>query len=507
MIEASLPTLSLALLDQLRQRPPENVDLPPVSILSAPETVLQIGSGGFLRGFVEDFLQTANSTGDLCGRVASVQRKPDRRQEIFARQNGLYTLVLRGLQDGRPAEVKRIVASTSRLLSAEIDWQKVIAAVRQPSVRTIVSNVTEAGLTLDPADTPTATPPVGYAGKLTQLLWERWRTNKDAVRDLAVVPCELAEDNGSAVRKLIAEQADAWNLPPEFSAWVAASVHFANTLVDRIVIGSPSPESLETEWRALGYRDDLIVGGELFALFALQADEFVRKHFPLDRASPSVRFVADLLPYRRRKVRILNGPHTILAAIGRLLGLKTVLAAMEHHQLGRFIRQTIFQEVIPAMDGDEELQVMQYACEIIERFRNPFLEHQLLSICLNCSTKTGIRLFPTVRDYMKRRGSLPQRLLFGLAAVMLVSRDPDVQDTHAEQIGEMWRAVVYESPGSMLAFVENVLASQVNWSHEEIDVKSVAPPVAGFLVEVHDRGLRAVMESHFGDRAREETTA
>ena len=493
----SLPSLSRALLDGLSGRP-ANVDLPPAAILSAPETILQIGSGGFLRGFVEDFLQLANTAGDLAGRVVSIQRKPDRRSEAFARQDGLYTLILRGVENGRLTEVRRIIASISRFLNAETQWNLVIAMAVQPSTRVIVSNVTEAGLVLGPSDAPSDKPPHSFPGKLTQLLWERWRAAGTSDTDLAVVPCELIENNGSLVRKLVAEQAHAWNLPPAFSAWLGVSVHFANTLVDRIVVGPPAPERLETEWHALGYRDDLIVCAEPFALFTLEADEFVQKHLPIDRASPGVRFVADLTPYRIRKVRILNGPHTILAALGRLLGLKTVREAIEDPQLGRFIENAIFQEVIPAMALDQEVQNVQYACEILARFRNPSIEHQLVSICLNCSTKVGTRVFPSIRDCMARRGVVPRRLLIGLAAVMSVLRDPDVQDTHAEEVRERWERVDCHSPDSVLAFVQGVLAKQMEWSREEIDLRAVAPHVAGFLVEIREQGLRPVMESCFG---------
>ena len=164
----SLPTLSRSLLDEVRRRGLANIDLPPANILSAPETILQIGSGAFLRGFVEDFLQLAYSSGDLAGRVVSVQRKADRRSEVLARQDGLYTLILRGIENGRRTEVRRIIASISRCLSAEAEWDKVIAMAVRPSTRVIVSNVTETGYALGPSDTPIDKPPLSFPGKLTQ---------------------------------------------------------------------------------------------------------------------------------------------------------------------------------------------------------------------------------------------------------------------------------------------------------------------------------------------------
>ncbi|HTW58883.1 MAG TPA: tagaturonate reductase [Terriglobales bacterium] len=471
--------------------------MPAASLLSAPETILQIGSGAFLKGFVEDFVQLASIAGNPVGRVVSVQRKSDHRSAAFLRQDGLYTLILRGLENGQPVERKRIITSISRSLSADTEWNKVIAMAVRPSTRVIVSNVTESGLALGASDTPADQPPLSFPGKLTQLLHERWQSSGGHDADVAVVPCELVENNGSMLRKLIDEQARAWNLPPAFSDWLQSSVHFANTLVDRIVTGPPPLERLEAEWQALGYRDDLIVCAEPFALFVLEADEFVRRNFPNGKASPAIRFVDDLTPYRVRKVRILNGSHTMLAAIGRLLGLRTVREGIDDRLLGKFVESAIFQEMIPATEPSEEAESRQYAGETLVRFRNPFIEHSLGSICSNCSTKVGTRLFPAIRSFMERRGEVPRRLLFGVAAVILLLRDSDVEDTHLALMREMWAGAGDESPDSTLAFAKKILAKQVEWSREQIDLQTIAPEVARFLTKIREQGLRATMESSF----------
>jgi tagaturonate reductase len=507
----SLPALSQSLLDELRERNPANISaellanqsaniqLPTAKMFGTPETILQIGSGAFLRGFVEDFVQLANIAGGPVGRVVSVQRKSDHRSAAFLRQDGLYTLILRGLENGGPAERKRIIASISRSLSADTEWKKVIAMAVRPSTRVIVSNVTESGFALGASETPADHPPLSFPGKLTQLLRERWQSSGGHDADVAIVPCELVENNGSMLRKLIDEQAQAWNLPAAFSDWLRSSVHFANTLVDRIVVGPPPPGKLEAEWQALGYRDDLIVCAEPFALFALEADEFVRQHFPNIEASPGIRFVDDLTPYRVRKVRILNGSHTILAAIGRLLGLRTVREAIDDHQLGKLVENTIFQEMIPAAELGEEVESRRYAREVQARFRNSFIEHSLVSICSNCSTKVGTRLFPAIRSYMEQRRVVPRRLLFGVAAVMILLRESDAEDAHLEFIREAWarvgdQSVDDQSPDSVLAFVQRILAKQVEWSREDIDLRAIAPEIARILTKIREQGLRVAME-------------
>lgn len=498
----SLPALSRPVLDGLHRRTPASaaptIELPPVDILNAPETILQIGSGAFLRGFVEDFLQLADVAGDHVGRVVAVQRKPDHRSAAFTRQDGLYTLILRGIENGQPTERKRIIASISDSLSAETEWNQVIAAAVRPSTRVIVSNVTETGLALGPSDAISDHPPLGFPGKLTQLLHKRWQASDGQNADVAIIPCELVENNGVVLRNLIDEQAHAWNLPSTFTHWLRSSAHFANTLVDRIVAGPPPPEKLEAEWQALGYRDDLIVCAEPFALFALEGDEFVRKHFPITKASPGIRFVDDLTPYRVRKVQILNGSHTALAAIGGLLGLKTVREAIDDPQLGPFIEGAIFQEVLPAIELGDEAESVHYARETLARFRNPSIEHSLVSICLNCSTKVGSRLFPTIRNFTERRATLPRRLLFDVAAVILLLRGSDVEDAHLAVIRELWASVDYESSDSVLTLVHEILTKQVEWSREPIDVQAIAPQVVEFLMKIRTHGLRATMESSFG---------
>jgi tagaturonate reductase len=467
----------------------------------APERILQFGSGNFLRGFIEDFVQASNTAGHFSGRVVSVQRKRDYRFEASRRQDGLYTLVLRGEQGGRLCEIKRIIASVSRNLSAEDEWEKITAVAVNPLTRVIVTNVTEAGLALEVSDRPWSVPQ-GFPGRLARLLWERWKSARGRDADIAIVPCELIENNGSVVRDLLLKQAAIWNLEPAFSEWARKSVHYANTLVDRIVVGTPARNALEGEWTTLGYRDDLLNCAEPFYLFVLEADEFIRQHLPLDGASPNVRFVEDLTPYRLQKLRILNGPHTVLAAVGRLLGLQTVREAVGDPHLGPFIEELILTEIIQTLALPPETSRL-YASEVLERFRNPFVEHKLLAICLNCSTKIGVRLFPSLREYVAQKGTVPNRLTFGLAAVTMVLLDSEVNDTHAEHIRERWTQVTPGSRESLTRFARDVLENYAAWSNEEIPVDAIAPRLGDLVGSLSQRGARSVLEewSSAGERS------
>ena len=493
----SLPYLSLRTLGGLRRQYPNGLELPPEPLLTAPETILQLGWGKFMRGFAPDFVQLANQDERFAGRILSVQRHSDQRAEASARQNAVYTLILRGIEHGRIREVKRIIASVSRLLVAEEDWDKVIAAVSKPSLRVIISNATETGLTLDVRDRLEAKPPNSFPGKLTQLLFERWRANGGNDCDIAVIPTELVLNNGPLVAGLILEQARAWNLDRAFFDWAENSVHVASTLVDRIVVGTPREELLAEECEALGYRDDLLTCGETFYLWAMTADEFIRCHFPMHLACPNVRFVDDLAPFRRRKLRLLNGPQMVLATLGTLLGFRIIRQVVEDSQMGPFTQQTVWREIVPAMGEPEGAVNIEYAQECLERIGNPHIEHRLQGIRVDLTAKNSIRLFPSVQDFLTRRGELPGRLLLTLAATLEIVLRGELEDAHAGYIIGRWPPAGRQSPEAVLAFTREALGHLADETHEPLDVETVAPAVRDVLLEIRNEGLRAVLARRY----------
>jgi tagaturonate reductase len=494
---ASLPILSLPLLPELRERN-DGLEMPPPSLLQAPETILQLGFGKFMRGYVPDFVQVANLDGRYRGRVLSVQRRADHRSEAARRQDGLYTLILRGLEGGRVKEVKRLMGSVSRLLVAEQQWEEVVEATRNPALRVILSNATETGLTIDSADRLDARPPHGFPGKLTQLLFERWRATAGNDVDIAVIPTELVLNNGPLVHGLILEQAGAWNLEPAFLRWAQTSVHVASTLVDRIVVGTPREDLLAEECAALGYRDDLLTCGETFYLLALTADEFTERHFPMHLTSPNVRYVDDLAPFRWRKLRLLNGPQMVLATLGTLLDYRLIRDVVIDAQVSPFTQQTVWQEIIPAMGPEEEALNADYARECLERIGNPHIEHRLQGIRVDLTAKNSIRLIPSIRDYLARMSDLPGRLLLTLAATLEVVVRGGLEDAHAGFILERWKAAGPHSADTLLRFTREALAHLSEATHEPLDVEPVAPEVRDLLTEIRAQGLRAVLARRYG---------
>ncbi|HLV86259.1 MAG TPA: tagaturonate reductase [Candidatus Sulfotelmatobacter sp.] len=474
------------------------IEVPPSSSLDAPETILQLGFGKFLRGFTPDFVQLANAAGHYRGRILAVQRESDYRSAAAQKQGGLYTLILRGLENGSQIETKRVIGSVSRLVPANHGWEEIKAAVRRRSLRVVVTNATETGLRLDSTERADAQPPRSFAGKLTRLLYERWLATQGEDADIAVIPTELVLDNGAVVHRLLVEQAQAWRLDDGFVDWLRASVHVASTLVDRIVVGTPGEQVLREECAAVGYHDELLTCGEPYYLFAIQADEFTRHHFPMHISTPNVCFVDDLGPYRRRKLRLLNGPQMVLSTLGTYLDFTLVRDTVRDPQLGEFTQQTIWQEIIPAMGTEEERVNGDYARECYQRIGNPTIEHRLQGIRMDLTTKNAIRLFPSVRDFMARRKEMPGRILLTLAATLAVALKIQLQDVNAEFIASRWAATDEHSSESLYAFSRDALTRLSEASHEELDVNAVAPTVADLLRSIRKEGLRPLLSRVYG---------
>jgi len=490
---AKLDTLSLLSDKLLPGIQNQTLEMPPPAISNAPEKILLLGWGKFMRGFVPDFVQSANAKDHYAGRILAVQRYTDYRSEAAAQQRGLYTLIARGLEQGRQVERKRIIGSVSRLLCADREWADVITAVQKPEMRVIVSNATETGLRIDSQDEPGSSPPQGFPGKLTRLLLERWQATGGNEADIAIIPTELVLDNGALVQRLILDQACAWHLRSGFIDWIRNSVHVASTLVDRIVVGTPTPDLLAKECRALGYRDDLLTCCEPYYLFAIEADDFTRQHFPLTGAARNVRYVEDLAPFRCRKLRLLNGPQMVLTTLGTLLDFRIVYQAVKDEQIGPFAEATVWEEIIPAMGTEEEAVNTQYARECLQRISNPMVEHRLQGIRVDLTTKNAIRLFPSIRDYISREKQLPKRLLLTVAATVAVALRIDLEDINAEYIRSRWSSVASRDNEPVLAFIHDVITRLSSSANEPLDVDVIAPEICAFFTQIQRDGLRSVL--------------
>ena len=388
------------------------------SPVKRPIKIAQFGEGNFLRAFVDWMIDNANERGMFDGNVAII--KPIERGSIsaFEKQNCIYTVQLRGLVDGKPEVSTRVVRSVGNIIDPFANADAFFALACSNDLRFIVSNTTEAGIEFR-ADDPR---PQGnamaltYPGKLTQLLYARFEHFEGkAGSGLILLPVELIDRNGDMLKKCVMSYCDAWNLGDDFKRWLTDECVFASTLVDRIVTGYPRDDIAQIE-SELGYSDALITTGEPFALWVIESERDISDELPLDKCGLPVIFTRNLKPYKERKVRLLNGAHTSGVAAAYLCGCRTVLEMMNDPQMGKFIEEAMFNEMSPCVPLPRE-EADDFARSVIERFRNPYVKHQLISISLNSFSKWRARLLNTLKDNVAR-GVLPRRVTFSMAALL-----------------------------------------------------------------------------------------
>lgn len=358
-----------------------------------PETLLQFGAGRFLRAFVDRFLQEAKDAGHDLGSAVVVQTTPGRRAELLGESG--YPVLIRGVIGDETIDRVQRVTSISRALVAAEAWREVMEVAASPTLTTIVTNATEAGYQLSPADRAEAAQPTTMPGMLTQALFARFSAGESP---LIVLPCELIERNADRLKDLVAEQARRWQLPEAFLGWVTRECHWLNNLVDCIVT---LPSAADPNVAV----DPAAVQAEPFALWAIEQRGIV----PPLAVHPAVKMVEDLAPYYLRKVRILNGLHTAMAARYLPRGLTTVREVMTDSEASRWVRDVLWEEIVPVVVARAE-RVAEFAETVLDRLRNPFVEHRLRDIANHHAAKMEVRLAPTVREFETLYGRKPRRL-------------------------------------------------------------------------------------------------
>lgn len=396
-------------------------------IFEYPEKVVQIGEGNFLRAFVDWMFHEMNKKGIFGGRVVVVQPIEEGRVKHLNEQDGLYTLLLRGVQDGNVVNKAEIITTISRGLEAYTQWKEVLKLAENPEIEFVVSNTTEAGIAYVPSDKLSDNPPDSYPGKLTAFLYHRFQHFEGAMdKGMVIIPVELIDRNGDNLKKIVIQLAEDWELPQDFIEWIEEANYFLNTLVDRIVTGYPHNEACQIE-EELGYCDSNLVAGEIFHLWVIEGDKKLKEKLPFHRIGLNVKWVDDLTPYRTRKVRILNGAHTSSVAVAYLAGIDIVRDAVNDTLVGDFMRAAIFDDIIPTLDlGESELK--EFADAVLERFKNPFIDHQWLDISLNSTSKFKTRVLPSLIEHCRRFGVFPKRLTFSFAALIAFYRGLEIKD-------------------------------------------------------------------------------
>ena len=388
---------------------------------SYTERILQFGEGNFLRAFANWMIHEMNHHANFDAGTVVVQPIANGLIKTLNDQDGLYTLYINGIKNGEVLSERKVIDCIKRGINPYEDYDAYLANAENPNLRFVISNTTEAGISYNPEDKLDDAPQASFPGKLTALLYKRFHFfNGASEKGLIVIPCELIDRNGDNLKKIVLQYAIDWNLGKDFISWINNYNIFCNTLVDRIVPGYPR-DKMDTITKELGYIDNLVVEGEQFHLWVIEAPDSVKNEIPAKTCGLNIVFTNNMEPYRTRKVRILNGAHTSLVPVSYLYGIDKVRESLEDEVVGKFIQDAIFEEICPTLDLPEQ-ELIQFSNAVLERFRNPYLEHDLISISLNSISKYKTRVLPSVLEYIKRENALPKRLLFSLAALIAFYR-------------------------------------------------------------------------------------
>lgn len=487
------------------------------SLLELPERVIQFGEGNFLRGFTDWMLHELNKQGLFNGRVVLVQPrghfvspKAEGLAEQINDQDGLYTVLLRGLEHGEDRVKKDIIMSVSRCLNPYTDWQEVLKCAENQEIKFVVSNTTEAGIVYDEQDSLAKYPPTSFPGKLTAFLYHRFSYFVgDYTKGLVILPCELIEQNGENLKKIVLQLASEGGLPAEFITWLNEANDFLNTLVDRVVTGYPKDE-IDDLAAELGYEDRLVVAGELFHLWAIEGHKGIEQRLPFTQVGLNVIWTDDLTPYRTQKVRILNGAHTASCAVAFLYGLDTVGEMMNDQVLGQFVRETIYDEIIPSITETDQETLNKFADAVVERFRNPYIRHYLTSIMLNSTSKFKIRNLPSIQGYYQTYGVYPEKLTFALASLLSLYRNGKLEGVSLQLsrakgnfvlndnlqaltfLSEIWNQFT-ETEDSALVLARNILANDQLWGQDLNCWPGFAEGVGRYLYHIASEGLESAI--------------
>ncbi|ECQ0234223.1 tagaturonate reductase [Salmonella enterica] len=436
-----------------------------------PERIIQFGEGNFLRAFVDWQVDLLNEHTDLGAGVVIVRPIESEFPPSLNTQDGLYTTLIRGLNE------KGEVVSDARLIRS---------VTREISYR--------AGDKFDDA------PAVSYPAKLTRLLYERYHHfNGEVDKGWVIMPCELIDYNGEALRELIVRYAEEWALPAGFLPWLDQANVFCSTLVDRIVTGYPRDETAQLE-AELGYHDAFLDTAEHFYLFVIQGPQSLTQELRLDKYPLNILIVDDIKPYKARKVAILNGAHTALVPVAYLAGLDTVGDAMNDAGICAFVEKAIYEEIIPVLDLPREA-LESFASAVTGRFRNPYIKHQLLSIALNGMTKFRTRILPQLLEGQQANGQLPVRLTFALAALIAFYRGErsgesyPVQDDAfwIERYAQLWRQHRDQTIDTA-ALVKSVLAEKGHWGQDLTCITGLVEQVTTYLDTILENGMRNAVQ-------------
>lgn len=484
----------------------DKVVVPDEDILELPEKVLQFGTGILLRGLPDYFIDNANRMGIFNGRIVIIKTTSRGDTSDFEKQDGLYTLCVRGVQDGQKIEENIINSSISRVLNASHEWEQILECAHNQSLQVIISNTTEVGIKLVNDDIRRH-PPVSYPGKLLVFLFERFTAFGGSEKSgFVIVPTELIPDNGKKLESIVLELAHLNGLQDDFIEWLEHCNYFCNSLVDRIVTGMPGEEIKNEIEMELGYKDQLLTVCEVYRLWAIEGNEHIKKILSFADADEGVIIAPDIDLYRELKLRLLNGTHTLSCGIAFLAGIDTVKHGMDDAMIEKYIADVMQYEIGPSIPYEIDTQTLQaFIAKVLDRFRNPHINHFWKSITLNYTQKLKMRCIPLLLNYYKNNNSVPELIALGFASYIYFMKAVKqngneffgefkgvsylIEDEVAEKFYKFWQNL---SPDKV---VKEVLKDVTFWGKDLSILPGFEQSVTYKLNSIINNGMRATIEN------------
>ncbi|MEO8720508.1 MAG: tagaturonate reductase [Ginsengibacter sp.] len=485
----------------------QKISIPGEEIFELPEKVLQFGTGVLLRGLPDYFIDKANKIGIFNGRIVVVKSTSKGDTTAFDKQDGLYTLCERGIQDGKRVKKDIICAAISRVLSAHDDWSEILKCAHNEDMQIIISNTTEVGIQLLREDI-SKHPPVSFPGKLLAFLYERFAAFKGSKDSgFVIVPTELIPENGKKLESIVLELAHLNSLEDEFIEWLKNSNYFCNSLVDRIVTGMPEKETRDEIEDELGYSDDLLIVSEVYSLWAIEGDEKIRNILSFAEADEGVVIEPDIDLYRELKLRLLNATHTLTCGLAFLSGFDSVYNAMQDKIFYSFIEGLMRNEIAPSIPYKIDDAVKQnFISQVLDRFKNPHIDHHWINITLNYTSKMRTRCIPLLMNHYKSNDSVLALFALGFAAYLCFMKAAEqkeneffgvlndkrylIEDPSADKFFRVWKS---DDPKEV---VNEVLKDISIWGDDLSQLKGFSKSIENNLNNILNKGMKATLEAY-----------
>ncbi len=489
----------------LKNISPEKVEVPDEEIFDLPEKVLQFGTGMLLRGLPDYFIDKANRQGIFNGRIVVVKTTSRGDAAAFDKQDGLYTLCERGIVDGQKIEENIISSSISRVLIAQKDWGEILECAHNPDLQIIISNTTEVGIQLENDDIRHY-PPTSYPGKLLAFLYERFIAfNGSEESGFVIVPTELILENGKKLESIVLELAHLNSLEDDFIEWLEKSNYFCNSLVDRIVTGMPDKEIKTAIENELSYTDELLIVSEVYSLWAIEGDEKIKEILSFAEADEGVVIEPNIELHRELKLRLLNGTHTLTCGLAFLSNCDTVQHAMEDENIAGFVCGLMKNELAPSIPYEiNEATKQTFMTKVLDRFRNPHINHYWKNITFNYSSKLRLRCIPLLINYYKNNESVPELFALGFAAYLYFMKAVKqngkdfygefngesylIEDEMAEEFYHLWNKT------SVGEIVKEVLNNESLWDYNLTQLPAFQEAVTFNLNSIITNGMKETLK-------------